>query len=103
MAKFKRFEIALQRLSEEHDIQRILSLNRISYFVNKMRFNSRQRLAVNYSRKFVILDHDIKAARDEAAVIPERDSLKRVTEDFDPENNDTDRRLLYQITGLRLN
>ena len=70
LAKYQRFEIALLRLSEEHDIQRILSLNRISYLANKTKFNSRQRLAVNYSRKFVISDHDIRATRDKVAVIP---------------------------------
>ena len=59
------------------------------------KFNSRQRLAVNYSRKFVILDHYIRAARNKAAVIPKGDSQERGTEDFDPQSDETDRRMLF--------
>ena len=102
LVKYKRFGIALQRLSEENDIQRNLSHNRISYIANKSKFKSTQRLTVNYSRKFIISDLDMRATRDEAAVI-KIDSKEWVIEEFDPEENETDRRLLYQITGLRFN
>ena len=82
----------------------MIALSRVSQLVNKTNFFSRQRHAVNYSRKFVISDHDISSVSHTTAVIPFEDESHRfkLVEGFDPDGNKTDRRLLYEITGLRM-
>ena len=57
--KYKKFELALERLAEEHDIVNIIQLNRVSHLLHKMNFLGRQRKAVAYSHQFVISDQNI--------------------------------------------
>ena len=71
MAKYKRFDIALERLSQEYDIQHMIALNRVSRLLNKTSMVSRQRTAVNFSRKFVISDYDVRNEGPSTAVIPD--------------------------------
>ena len=48
----------------------MITLNRVSQLMSKVIFISRQRHAVNFSRRFVISDNDILAASRTPAVIP---------------------------------
>ena len=80
----------------------MITLNRVSQLMSKVIFVSRQRHAVNFSRRFVISDKDIQAASHTPAVIPEVIRQAAFVEELDPEGNKIDRRLLYQITGLQL-
>ena len=59
MDKYQKFELALERLADEHDIVNLIQLNRVSRLLHKMNFLSRQRKAVGLSHKFVISDKDI--------------------------------------------
>ena len=58
-SKFRKFQIALERLSKEQDIQSIIALNRLSSMVHRINFMKRQRTALDYSHKYVITDHDV--------------------------------------------
>ena len=60
--KYRKFELAVQRLSKEQDIQYIIEMNRISRLLHKTFFFARQRRAINHSHKYVIADRDITAA-----------------------------------------
>ena len=65
--KYQKFKLAVERLSKEQDIQYLIEMNRISRLLHKMNFLSRQQLAVNYSRKYVISSQDTKKAAAERA------------------------------------
>ena len=71
MAKYEKLNVALQRLSFEIDIQRMISLNRVSRVVHKDIYLARQRRGVNFSRKFVISDLDINPSRGKQRVVPD--------------------------------
>ena len=58
--KYQKFKLAVERLSKEQDIQYLIEMNRVSRLLHKMNFLHRQRLAVNYSRKYTISSQDTK-------------------------------------------
>ena len=68
---------------------------------------ARQRRAVKYSRKYVISNKDIQEQREGTKVNHySRDSsvsAESLLRSFDPDSQEADRRLIYEITGLRLN
>ena len=105
-AKYLKFQLALERLSKEGDIQYIIEMNRISSLLHRINFLGRQRLAVRYSHRYVISDKDIKKAEKEkpqAFVDDDPNTIdKKVLEGFDPINNQLDRRMLFEVTGMRL-
>ena len=105
--KYEKFQIALDRLSKEHDIQRMIALNRITKIVHKVNFLTRQRIAINFAKRYVISDQDIK--QEEKLLnhdILEGKSAEEIAEyvlqDFDPDNQVVDRRIFYEITGMRI-
>lgn len=61
LKKYKKFDLAFERLKGEQDIQYLIQMNRVTRLLHKARFMSRQRLAVNYSHKFIINDQDVEA------------------------------------------
>ena len=105
--KYRKFELAVQRLSKEQDIQYIIEMNRITRLLHKAFFFARQRRAVNHSHKYVIADRDIMATQNEdpqEQKAPEDPAVlaQKILEGFDPENDKMDRRILYEVTGLAL-
>ena len=63
--------------------------------------------AINYSHKYVITDRDLNRAKN--ADSDKKEGLAQVVADeelldgFDPSRIETDRRILYEVTGMRLN
>ena len=66
----------------------------------------RQRTALDYSHKYVITDHDVSKAlggqQQEAEEPTAEKKMETVLNGFDPVSDLTDRRLLYEVTGIRL-
>jgi len=79
-------KLALSRLDKEQDIQYLIEMNRVSRFLHKATFLTRQRLAINYSHKYVISDTDLRrASRSKSEQNPAKDDMvKNVIEEFDP-------------------
>ena len=97
----------MQRLSREQDIQYIIEMNRLSRLLHKTFMLSRQRRAVKHAHKFVIADQDLASAArtdpfEQAASADLEAVAQKILAGFDPESDKMDRRLLYEITGLRL-
>ena len=59
---------------------------------------------MNLARKFVISDKDMHAESKNSKVHSEADNFEydadKILTEFDPEQNEADRRLLFEITGL---
>ena len=55
--------------------------------------------AINYCQKYVISDNDIEK---EKLKQPKDEKVIDMLECFDPEHNETDRLLLYKVTGMKL-
>ena len=96
--KYHKFEVALERLSREQDIQYLIEKNRVSSLLHKMAFLSRQRLAIKYSRKYTI---NSGGASHRKVLV--QDDANKVLNGFDPVYDEQDRRMLFEVTGLRLN
>ena len=82
----------------------MIEMNRISALLHKMNFFARQRRAVKYTHKFVITAKDTKKQGNQQ-VSNDKDPITNATkvlEGFDPVNNVVDRRLLFEVTGMRL-
>ena len=78
-------------------------MNRISRLLHKMNFLARQRRAVKYSHKYVITVNDTKrASKPSSDEESKADATKKVLEGFDPLNNEMDRRMMFEVTGMRL-
>ena len=69
-----------------------------------MNFLARQRRAVKYSNKYVITKRAATKKKDKTSSSDDDDNnaAAKVLEGFDPINNDVDRRMLYEVTGMRL-
>ena len=88
----------------------MISLNRVTRLIHKTRFKARQRKAVSYFSKYVLSDKDIDSSgserSDEEGKMADFLELSADTgmlfKGFDPENDAWDRRLLYEVTGMRL-
>ena len=87
---------------------------------------SRQRKAINYGNRFVISDRQLEEAqrksrssknsktasrdREGRMLLPDEKNymnlaatnIDKILDDFDPNTNEQDRRILYEVTGMRL-
>ena len=78
----------------------MIDLNRMTKLLHKLMFKLRQRRAVQYFSRYILKDEDIDDDEfDEQKQIP----IEKLWEDFDPQSDKWDRRLLYEVTGIRLN
>ncbi len=83
-------------------------MNRVTRMLHKASFIARQRKSFDYFRKYVVTDRDIKIADLKEKQKKSRDMTKKVdiiellVDGFDPERSQTDRHILYEVTGLRL-
>ena len=85
-------------------------MNRVTRLIHKARFLSRQRNIISYSHRYVITSDDL--ARQEKSplqTIPADKSSEEAAKmiedlvgDFDPENNETDRLIFYEVTGRQM-
>ena len=67
---------------------------------------TRQRSTVDYSHNFVIADDEVEryeSRRNRPYEGKYQWTVEQVLEGFDPKENDWDRRLLYEVTGIQLN
>ena len=105
--KHRKFQLALERLSKERDIQYIIEMNRISRLLHRLKFLSRQRRAIKYSDRYVISVKDTRhldTERPDPQDQKDKDDQDKakVLEGFDPQNNYHDRLMLYEVIGVRL-
>lgn len=124
--RYYKFRLALDRLAGEKDIRRILYMNRINSLIHKSIFMSRQRKAINYGKRFVISDRQLEEAqrksrsrknsktssrdREGRMLLPDEKNymnlaatnIDKILDDFDPNTNEQDRRILYEVTGMRM-
>lgn len=102
-SKFKKFNLALDRLNKEQDIQYLIEMNRVSRLLHKATLLTRQRLSINYSHKYTISEKDIRRARGQQVEQADKSpDASKILDGFDPENSMQDRRMLFEITGMRL-
>ena len=66
----------------------------------------RQRIALDFSHKYVISDHEVSKAQQELQTETEdttaEEKIEKFLEGFDPVNVPMDRLMLYLVTGIRL-
>ena len=84
-------------------------MNRVTRLLHKTRFLSRQSRAIAFGHKYVITAEDLdlpmpqeptsKVRMTETEAVYLIDSL---LDGFDPEKNEMDRRIYYEITGMKL-
>ena len=74
--------------------------------LQRINFLKRQRAALEFSHKYVIADHELAKAQHgqqkEAEEPTMEKKIETVLEGFDPVNDSMDRRMLYDVTGIRL-
>ena len=88
---------------DEQDIQKMIAMNRVTRLIHKMRFKARQRRTVSYFSKYVLSEKDIDDNKEPADVAEVLNyPTEKLYSEFDPENDPWDKRLLYEVTGLRI-
>ena len=72
--------------------------------LHKVLFKTRQRRTVGYFRRYVITENDLPKGSDvkKIGVIDPFEKFKKLYRHFDPENDKWDRRLLFEVTGVRI-
>ena len=81
-------------MQTELDIESIITLNRVSRFIQKVQMHTRQRQTLPYSLDYMISDIPIRAER--------QLTTDELIEGFDPEGNEIDRKILYATTRLKV-
>ena len=103
--------MAQERLNVEHDIQHLIEMNRVTHLLHKARFLTRHKRMLAYSHKFIINAEDLERHAQRAAHLatvakmPENEDHKMVEDlvaDFDPDGNEADRRIFYEVTGEQI-
>ena len=100
-SRYRKFELARQRVSQETDITRLIKLNRVTKVLLKMNFNSQQRRAINFSKKYVIASNHQKK-RDSEDEKKKTAKVQQLVERWNLEGEENDRRIYYEVTGERL-
>ena len=64
-------------------------MNRVSRILHKSYFNTRQRISINFTHKFMISDKDTRraAANDDPEPPNNNELVAKVLDGFDPERN----------------
>ena len=91
---------------KEHDLQYLIEMNRVTRLLHKTSMLTRQRSTVDFSENYVISDNELtrlNAKQNRPYVGKSSWTVDEVMDGFDPEHNDWDRRLLFEITGIQLN
>lgn len=98
----KKFEVALERLNKERDVQFLIQVNRVTKLLQKTKILPRQRKAVAFSHDYVISEHDIaRSAAEESKNAGSADTIDTagLIRGFDPDNDKIDRRIYFEVTG----
>ena len=82
----------------------MIESNRVSRLIHKATFLPRQRAALDHSHKYVISNRDVAKEANRSLNSARKPSLKveKIVEGFDPENCEQDRRILYEVLGMRI-
>ena len=81
-------------------------MNRVTRLLHKSSMLTRQRSTVDFSENYVISDNELTrldAKQNSPYVGKSSWTVDEVMNGFDPEHDDWDRRLLYEVTGIQLN
>ena len=104
MQNLRKLQLAREKLNHELDLTKLVQLNRISRFAFKIWLERRQRISVPYFRRYTIADADIERMmrnkNDEELVRGIND--QRIINECMPLDSVVDRRLLYELTGFKL-
>ena len=79
-------------------------MNRLAHFLNKVWLNRRQRVSVQYFRRYCIKDYELDfkdKGVDDKAVNREM-SFNRLVNQCEPEHDPLDKRIVYEMTGQKL-
>ena len=110
---YRKFLVAQERLIEEQDIQKMIAHNRVTRLINLLTFKERQRRTISYSQIYCVSESDILQDKDvdngddftnESRQVADdfKEDKEELFEGFDPYSNSWDRRLLYEVTGLKI-
>ena len=77
-------------------------MNRVTRLLHKAAFLRRQKEAVAYSKRYVIDEIDLTRDKVNREKKSDAEVAARILEGFDPANSVRDRRILYEVTRLRL-
>ena len=91
----------------------MIAQNRVTRLIHLLTLKERQRRTVSYSQRYCVSERDILEGGDETGDVigysEQRlvaDKLKEDKEElfegFDPYTNNWDRRLLFEVTGLKI-
>ena len=87
------------------DIQKIIANNRVTRLIQKLFFSRRQRSTISFFKKYVIAERDIDREAEKEETTRDRGldvDTQTLAHGFDPDESAWDRRLLYEVTGIRL-
>ena len=101
MLRYKRLELAKQKLQGELSIFQYLTMKRQSLFLFKTWLNRRQRTSVKFFKRYTVQNSEIDKDWDNEKL--NAFDVDRVVSECDFKNDLIDRRIAFEMTGLRLN
>ena len=93
-----KFQIAKDKLGEEVDMKNIIIYQRVSNFLNRIHSSRRQRLSVDYFRRYTVTDTEIGRKKLGKKGMTEN----RIINECQPTRSDIDKRILFEMTGVKL-
>lgn len=96
---YQKFKVARESLHREKDMEHMIYNMRISKFLQKTLLRKRQRDVVQYFMRYVIENDEIKKKE----IARRASTAQQLIEEFNPEQDDFDRRILFELTNRRIN
>ena len=84
----------------------MIEMNRATRILHKTRFLSRQLKAISFGHKYIISEKDVakdgESENGSNSVIDREALTSELLDGFDAKNNEWDRRILFEVTGIRV-
>ena len=105
MIRLRKIKLAQDKLEKELEVMDFVNMTRLTSFVFKVFLQRRQRVSVNYFKRYTINKEDVvdDAHKDKALENEKRAiSQERLINECIPEDSQIDRRIVYELTGIML-
>lgn len=98
----RKYQRARECITQEQDFVNIIQRNRISKFLHTVLLSRRQRMAVRFNKVYTIKKMDLEREVSTSIATKQPFDEDLICELLEPETNDFDRRLVYEISGVKL-
>ena len=90
-------DVARTKLANEFDMEHLMQVTRISHLLAHLHLSRRQRMTVDFFKRYTVRPNQLSGERGMRGM-----SVENIVAGLHPKNDRVDRRILYELTGVKL-